>query len=171
MSYQDAKYREYTRMSADGLKNMSKREIVEEAKDTVKIGKRKAIAGKDTLEAFFAGGCKDQSLCREGLLDLQNGLEMLLKGIIEYYGESYIENHYTDRNGDILEGLSRENRDLIDLHDAFGILQDDDFSFTMYKCSKFPRYQTFKTSRDFRSLAYKLADLLINYVDTYILID
>jgi hypothetical protein len=169
MGYQDAKYRSYEKMSSNGLRPMNNTERVEEAVDTIKIGKRKAINGKATLEAFFQGGCTDQSLCREGLLDLQNGLEMLLKGLIEYYGESYIENHYTDRNGEILENLNRQVPEIHELHNAFGILQDDDFSFMMYKCSKFPRYQTFKTNRNFRNLAYTLADLLINYANTYIL--
>ena len=171
MSHQDAKMREYDRMTRDGLRPMTTCEIVEEAIDTIKIGRRKAICGKSTLESFFDGGCADQSLSREGLLDLQNGLEMLLKGLIEYYGESYKEEHYTDVNGQILEDLARQYPDLYNLHEAFGILQDDDFSFTMYKCSKYPRYQSHKSSRNFRSLAYKLMDLLIRYVDTYVLIE
>ena len=169
MGHQDAKMREYERMTRDGLRPMTSREKVEEAIDTIKIGRRKAISGKATLDSFFTGGCKDQSLSREGLLDLQNGIEMMLKGLIEYYGESYKEEHYTNVNGQILEDLTRQNPDLHDLHDAFGILQDDDFSFMMYKCSKYPRYQSYKSSRDFRSLAYKLVDLLVGYADTYIL--
>lgn len=171
MSRFDAKPRQYEKMTARGLRPMSNHEMVEEAKDTIKIGKRKSIHGKETLEAFFDGGSTDQSLCREGLIDLQNGIEMLLKGIIEYYGESYIEEHYTDRNSDILENLIREYPEVYDLHDIFGILTDDDFSFTFYKCSKFPRYSSFRTNRRFRSLAYRVIEHLIRYVDEYIFID
>ena len=169
MSYHDTNYRKYTRMSSNGPRKMSNKEMIEEAVDTVKIGKRKTVYGKDTLESFFKSGCIDQSLCREGLIDMQNGLEMLLKGIVEYYGESYAEEHYTVRNGELLEDLTREIPELRELHDAFGILQDDDFSFMMYKCSKFPRYQTFKTNRNFRNLMYKLSDLLIKFSDNNIL--
>lgn len=169
MSHREASYRKYEKMTPSGLKSMGNREIVEEAKDTIKLGRRKVIYGKDTLESFFKTGCSDQSLCREGLMDLQNGIEMLLKGLIEYYGEAYKEEHYTNVNGEILDNLSRQHPELHNLHDAFGILQDDEFSFTMYKCSKFPRYQTYKTNKNFRSLSYMLTDLLIAYVDTYIL--
>ena len=79
MGHQDARMREYDRMTRNGLSPMTSCEIVEEAKDTIKIGRRKAIYGKSTLESFFSSDCVDQSLSREGLLDLQNGLEMLLK--------------------------------------------------------------------------------------------
>ena len=171
MSHREASYRKYEKMTPSGLKSMGNREIVEEAKDTIKLGRRKVIYGKDTLESFFKTGCSDQSLCREGLMDLQNGIEMLLKGLIEYYGEAYKEEHYTNVNGEILDNLSRQHPELHNLHDAFGILQDDEFSFTMYKCSKFPRYQSHRSNRNFRSLAYKLMDSLIRYVDTYVLVE
>ena len=171
MGFRDAGYREYNKMSENGLRKMTNSEMVEEAIDTIKIGRRKTIHGKSTLHSFFRDKCSDQSLGREGVLDLQVGLEMLIKGLIEYYGESYVENHYTDQNGDILEGLCRQYPELITIHDAFGILKDDDFSFGMYKCSKFPKYETFKTDKTFRNLAYKLADLLLKYVNTYILVD
>ncbi len=171
MGHQDARMREYDRMTYNGLSPMTSCEIVEEAKDTIKIGRRKAIQGKSTLSSFFDTGCTDQSLSREGLLDLQNGLEMLLKGLIEYYGESYKEEHYTNVNGQILEGLARQYPDLCALYEAFEILQDDKFSFTMYKCSKYPRYQSHRSNRNFRSLAYKLMDSLIRYVDTYVLVE
>ena len=167
MSHEDAKYRVYEKMSQSGLRSMNNNEIVEEARDTIKIGCRKSYSGKDILEAFFYGECKDQSLCREGLLDLQNGIEMTLKGLIEFYGESYIENHYTDRNGEILENLSLQFPELRELHEAFGILQDADFSYMMYKCSKFPRYSTVRTNKTFRNLAYKLVDLFTKYTNKY----
>lgn len=171
MSHKDAEYRKYEKMGPDGLRPMNNKEIVEEAICTVRSGKRRGIRGKDDLEQYFNTGRRDESLGRDGLVDLQCGLEMLLKGIIQYYGESYKQEHYTDRNGEILEGLSRQFPELRDLYDAFAILQDDDFSFTMYKCSKFPKYQSYKTHKQFRSLAYKLLDLFINYANTYILID
>lgn len=171
MSRQDAKVRKYEKMTSNGLRPMNNNEIVQEAISTIKSGRRRGIRGKDDLELYFNTGHQDDSLGRDGLTDLQNGLEMMLKGIIQYYGESYREEHYTDRNGEILENLARQFPDLHDLHDAFGILTDDDFSFTMYKCSKFPRYQSYKTSRQFRNLAYKLLDLFIQYADTYILVD
>ena len=155
-------------MTANGIKSMARKEIVEEAIDTLKIGKRKSIQGKDTLESFFNTGTQDQSLCREGLIDLQNGVEMLLKGLIEYYGESYIEEHYTNRNSDILEDLTREYPELIELNEVFGILSDDNFSFTMYKCSKFPRYSTFRTNKQFRNLAYRVVELLVLYANNHI---
>ena len=169
MGRYEARLRKYEKMTASGIKPMAKKEIVEEAIDTLKIGKRKSIQGKETLESFFNTGAQDQSLCREGLIDLQNGLEMLLKAIIEYYGESYIEEHYTNRNSDILEGLTREHPELLELNEVFGILSDDNFSFTSYKCSKFPRYSTFRTNRQFRSLAYKVVELFIIYSDNHIL--
>ena len=169
MSRYESKTRTYEKMSNKGLRAMSSREIVEEAIDTLKIGKRKSIYGKDTLEAFFTGGTKDQSLCREGLIDIQNGMEMMLKGLIEYYGESYIEEHYTNRNGAILEDLVRLHPEISELNNIFGILGDDVFSFTCYKCSKFPRYETFRTNKQFRDLAYIVIDSMVVYIDKHIL--
>lgn len=171
MSRYESHTRTYEKMTSRGLRSMTNNEIVEEAIDTIKIGKRKSLMGKATLDSFFSGGSTDQSLCREGLIDLQNGIEMLIKGLIEYYGESYIEEHYTDRNSDVLEGLIREFPEVSELHDIFGILSDDDFSFTFYKCSKFPRYSTFRTNRRFRDLAYRVTDILIRYVNRHVFSD
>lgn len=171
MSRYEAKLRKYEKMTANGIKSMARKEIVEEAIDTLKIGKRKSIQGKDTLESFFNTGTQDQSLCREGLIDIQNGIEMMLKGLIEFYGESYIEEHYTDRNSNILEELIRFHPELKELNNIFGILSDDDFSFTFYKCSKFPRYNTFKTNKQFRELAYEVIDVLIRYIDRFVVSD
>lgn len=163
--------RKYEKMTSSGLRSMTNREIVEEAIDTIKIGRRKSIYGKTTLESFFTQGTTDQSLCREGLIDIQNGIEMMLKGLIEFYGESYIEEHYTDRNSNILEELIRFHPELKELNNIFGILSNDDFSFTFYKCSKFPRYNTFKTNKQFRELAYEVIDVLIRYIDRFVVSD
>lgn len=164
----ETRRREYTRMTSSGVKPMTKPEIVEEAIDTIKIGKRKGLAGKEKLDLFLNGGTKDNSICREGLIDLQNGLEMLLKGIIQYYGESYIEEHFTANNAPILESLFRLFPETVKLKDAIPILEHDDFSFMMFKCSKYPRYSSFKTKQDFIKQAYKVLFIFIGYVDKYI---
>jgi len=171
MSRHEASYREYTRPTSSGVRQMSNREIVEEAIDTIKMGKRKSLSGRDTLEFFFQDGAKDQSLCREGLTDMQNGIEMLLKGLIQYYGESYVEEHSTDNNGNILKELVRFHQSLDELNDIFTILTDGDYSYMFFKCAKFPRYSVLRTDRRFRNLSYILVDKLVSYVNKYIFTD
>jgi len=169
-SEKNSVYRKYNVLLANKeTRPMRPIEILDESIDTIKIARRKCISGKDTLKTYYSSDKSDYSLYREGFIDAQMGIEMFLKGLIEYYGESYLEAHHTKMNGSILENLSREYPNLLELREAFEILQDNEFAYMMYKCSKFPKYQKFSSDKKFRYNIYQLIDLFIKYADQHIL--
>ena len=159
----EASFRNYGRMSFD--------QKVSEAIDTIKMGKRRLVDSESLINSFFAGNREDQSLIRDGLFQLQQGIELTTKGIIQYYGDSYLEEHRTKANAALLENI---NLPEIQKHlsETCGIMEDDMFSYECHKiATSEARYKTTRFDNNFLNNAQKVRDILLRYINVYILFE
>ena len=136
----------------------------------IKIGRRRGIESRSLLDAYYVDKDKsmserDTSLIKDGLFNMQQSIELIMKGIIKYYGEEYVIGHTTAQNADIIDNLSYEHQELRELNDIYPFLKDLRFSNEMDAIEKRCRYLPYRVIPSIVRDGQQVRDRLIRYVD------
>ncbi len=146
---------------------------IQEGRASVKQAKNHLEISEIFIDRFFDNKKTDQSDIRTGLVEIAMGIEIMLKGLLEYYGEEYEEEHTSVYNATLLEALKipELQKEFLDM---LGILMNVDFSYELKQIlasEKSAKYNNYYYKSWWLTDAQRLRRMLLRFATKYILTD
>lgn len=141
-------------------------DLQQEGRVLIKHGIKAQSIAIEFIDAYTAD--KTQIADKDwGCYMLQQSIELLLKGLIKYYGEDYRSGHLVKYNAQLLLTMSEHYPELREIQDTLSTLATTLIASEMQKWQSIARYKELCVKFNAIKQADEISETLVQYIRRY----